>query len=55
MKIDIDKLTESELIDLNNRIVARLNFLFKTDCVSSKRFKCIMVRWRSGFRSYRIA
>jgi hypothetical protein len=27
MKIDIDKLTESELIDLNNRIVARLRFL----------------------------
>ena len=23
MKIDIDKLTESELIDLNNRVVAR--------------------------------
>ena len=27
MKIDIDKLTESELIDLNNRVVARLKFL----------------------------
>jgi hypothetical protein len=27
MKIDIDKLTESELIDLNNRIVQRLRFL----------------------------
>ena len=27
MKIDIDKLTEEELIDLNNRIVARLRFL----------------------------
>ena len=27
MKIDIDKLTEDELIDLNNRIVARLRFL----------------------------
>ena len=27
MKIDIDKLTESELIDLNHRIVARLRFL----------------------------
>ena len=27
MKIDIDKLTEAELIDLNNRIVARLRFL----------------------------
>ena len=27
MAIDIDKLTEPELIDLNNRIVARLKFL----------------------------
>ena len=27
MAIDIDKLTESELVDLNNRIVARLKFL----------------------------
>ncbi len=27
MKIDIDRLTEGELIDLNNRIVARLRFL----------------------------
>jgi hypothetical protein len=27
MKIDIDKLSESELIDLNNRIVERLRFL----------------------------
>jgi hypothetical protein len=27
LKIDIDKLTEAELIDLNNRIVARLRFL----------------------------
>lgn len=27
MKIDIDKLTENELIDLNNRVVARLRFL----------------------------
>jgi len=27
MKIDIDKLTEGELIDLNNRIVERLRFL----------------------------
>ena len=30
MKIDIDKLTEAELIDLNNRIVARLRFLNET-------------------------
>jgi hypothetical protein len=27
MKIDIDSLTEAELIDLNNRIVERLRFL----------------------------
>ena len=27
MKVDIDRLTEAELIDLNNRIVARLRFL----------------------------
>jgi hypothetical protein len=27
MKIDIDKLTEEELVDLNNRVVERLRFL----------------------------
>jgi hypothetical protein len=27
MKIDIDTLTEAELVDLNNRIVARLRFM----------------------------
>lgn len=27
MKVDIDQLTEAELIDLNNRIVERLKFL----------------------------
>lgn len=27
MKIDIDKLTEAELIDLNHRVVERLRFL----------------------------
>lgn len=27
MKIDIDKLTEAELIDLNNRVVERIRFL----------------------------
>jgi hypothetical protein len=27
MKIDIDRLTEAELIDLNNRVVERLRFL----------------------------
>lgn len=30
MKIDIDKLTEDELIDLNNRIVARLKFIHQS-------------------------
>ena len=30
MRIDIDKLTEAELIDLNNRVVARLQFLAQT-------------------------
>ena len=30
MKIDIDKLTEEELVDLNNRIVERLRFLAQT-------------------------
>ena len=29
MKIDIDNLTEDELIDLNNRIVARLKFILQ--------------------------
>ena len=27
MKVDIDKLSEADLVDLNNRIVARLRFL----------------------------
>jgi hypothetical protein len=27
MRIDIDQLTEEELVDLNNRVVARLRFL----------------------------
>jgi hypothetical protein len=31
MPIDIDALTESELIDLNHRIVARLRFLAQMD------------------------
>jgi hypothetical protein len=30
MKIDIDKLTEEELVDLNNRVVERLRFLNQT-------------------------
>lgn len=32
MKIDIDALTEAELIDLNNRIVERLRFLLYSCC-----------------------
>jgi hypothetical protein len=35
MKIDIDKLTESELIDLNHRIVARLRFLNQMRAVTA--------------------
>ena len=31
MPIDIDEMTESELIDLNHRIVARLRFLRQLD------------------------
>jgi len=27
LKIDIDRLTEAELVDLNNRVVERLRFL----------------------------
>ena len=30
MKIDIDKLSESELVELNHRIIARLRFLNET-------------------------
>jgi hypothetical protein len=32
MKIDIDKLTKAELIDLNNRSVERLRFLACVVC-----------------------
>jgi hypothetical protein len=35
MPIDIDQLSESELIDLNHRIVARLRFLQEIDAHSS--------------------
>jgi hypothetical protein len=35
MPIDIDQLSESELIDLNHRIVARLRFLRAVDAHSS--------------------
>jgi hypothetical protein len=44
MKIDIDKLSESELIDLNNRIVERLRFL------KQKRAHVQMLRFKIGDR-----
>jgi len=44
MPIDIDALTESELIDLNHRIVARLRFLREVDAHSS------MLEFRIGER-----
>jgi len=48
MKIDIDKLTEAELIDLNNRIVARLRFLNET------RAHATMLKF-SGWRSCNVS
>jgi hypothetical protein len=44
MPIDIDQLSESELIDLNHRIVARLNFLRHVDAHAS------MLEFRIGER-----
>jgi len=44
MPIDIDQLSESELIDLNHRIVARLRFLHELDAHSS------MLEFRIGER-----
>jgi hypothetical protein len=44
MKIDIDKLSEEELIDLNNRIVERLRFL------SQMRAHSAMLDFRIGDR-----
>jgi hypothetical protein len=44
MKIDIDNLTESELVDLNNRIVERLRFL------SQMRAHAEMLEYRIGDR-----
>jgi hypothetical protein len=44
MPIDIDQLSESELIDLNHRIVARLRFLRELDAHSS------MLEFRIGER-----
>jgi hypothetical protein len=42
MPIDIDRLTEAELIDLNNRVVARLKFL------SQMRAHAHMLEFRIG-------
>lgn len=44
MPIDIDRLTEAELIDLNHRIVARLKFL------SQMRAHASMLNFRIGER-----
>lgn len=44
MSIDIDPLSESELIDLNHRIVARLRFLRQVDAHAS------MLAFRIGER-----
>jgi len=44
MKIDIDKLSEPELIDLNNRIVERLRFL------KQKRAHDQMLKFKIGDR-----
>lgn len=44
MPIDIDQLSESELIDLNHRIVARLRFLREMDAHAS------MLEFRIGER-----
>jgi hypothetical protein len=44
MKIDIDKLTYSELVDLNNRVVERLRFL------NSMRAHAEMLEFRIGDR-----
>jgi len=44
MPIDIDALTESELIDLNHRVVARLHFLAHVDAHAT------MLEFRIGER-----
>ena len=44
MPIDIDALTESELIDLNHRVVARLQFLRQLEAHAS------MLEFRIGER-----
>ncbi len=47
MRIDIDGLTEAELIDLNNRVVERLKFL------NHMRAHAQMLEFRIGDRSSR--
>jgi len=44
MRIDIDRLTEAELVDLNNRIVERLRFLHQARAHSA------MLEFRIGDR-----
>jgi hypothetical protein len=44
MKVDIDRLSESELIDLNNRIVERLRFL------RQMRAHAVMLEFKIGDR-----
>lgn len=44
MTIDIDQLSEAELIDLNHRIVARLRFLYELDAHAT------MLEFRIGER-----
>ena len=46
MTIDIDKLTEADLIDLNNRVVARLKFLREMRAHAS------MLKFRIGEKVY---
>jgi hypothetical protein len=45
MRIDIDTLTEAELIDLNNRVTARLRFL------AAERAHSRMIEFRIGERA----
>jgi hypothetical protein len=44
MRIDLDKLSEAELVDLNNRILARLRFL------RDRRAHAAMLEFRVGDR-----
>ena len=45
MKIDIDKLTEAELVDLNSRIVERLRFLNQMRAHA----QMLEFKWRSRY------